>query len=287
VVFRAIRDDEFPAAAELFFDALTDLTARHNIAAPHRTAETMAEGYRYVARTGIFRVASLGDTLVALACATVRDDIWFLSGFWADPAHRLQGIGGPLLREVWDEGRRRGTRAHYVWASIDFAALASYMKLGMLPGSQLFAFSGVPHALPEVGASLRAEPLDPAAVAGLDRDLVGAGREDDHRFWLGRGRRGVTLWRGRELAGYYVTHKGTIGPAGWATDELGPQVLAHALRDAAADGAEVQLTAPGVNHTALRLAFSSGLQLVRTSHLLWTEPIGHQERYLPSGPLLY
>src|SRR5204863_951543 len=119
-----------------------------------------AAGYAFVARTGIFRVATLDGRIVALACATVRDTQWFLSGFWADPSLRQRGIGGPLLREVWDEGIRRGCRQQFVWSSIDPTAIATYLKLGMLPGSQLFAFAGSPGS--------PAAPLDTSPLRSED-----------------------------------------------------------------------------------------------------------------------
>lgn len=284
---RAIRDDEFPAAADLFFDALEDLTTRLNMPAPHRDRELVAHGYRYVARTGIFRVAAAEDRLAAIACATLRGGQWFLSGFWTDPARRLSGIGGPLLREVWDEGVRAGARCFYVWSSPDLPAIASYMKLGMLPGTQLFAFAGRPD-VPAVSPSVDAEPLTPERIASLDRELVGVRRDDDHRYWLERaGARGRLVTIGGDAVGYYYAHGGTIGPAGWVTDAAGEPLLRHALADAARDGTDVQLTVPGSNHLAVRLSLASGLRLVRVSHLLWTAPIGHMDRYIPSGPLLF
>jgi len=286
VVYRTIRADEFPAAADLFFDALADLTTRLNMPAPRRDPGLVAEGYRYVGRTGIFRVASVDDRLVALACAIVRDGVWFLSGFWTDPALRLQRIGGPLLREVWDEGRRMGAGSFFVWSSPDFAAIATYMKLGMLPGTQLFAFAR-PARSSAGDEGLRTEPLSPERVRALDLALVGVRRDGDHGYWLDRaGARGRVVTAGRDVVGYYYVHDGTIGPVGWASDDAGEAVLRLAIADAG-DGREVQLTAPGMNHTAIRVALASGLRLVRTSHLLWTEPVGAMDRYLPSGPLLF
>ncbi len=287
MVYRAIRADEFTAAADLFFDALEGLVARLNMPAPHRDRDLVAHGYAYVARTGIFRVAAVDDRLAALACAIVRDGIWFLSGFWTDPARRLQGIGGPLLREVWDEGRRAGARSFYVWSSPDFPAIASYLRLGMLPGTQLFAFAGAAAPVP-IDAAFQTGSLEAERVADLDRALVGARRDGDHRYWLDRaGARGRVVTRGGDVVGYYYVHDGTIGPAGWATDDVGESVLRLAIADASEDARDVQLTAPGMNHTALRVALASGLRLVRASHLLWTEPIGAMQRYLPSGPLLF
>lgn len=263
------------------------MTSRHNMPAPHRDVDLVARGYAYVARTGIFRVAEKDGRVVGIACAILRGTYWFLSGFWADPSLRLQGIGGPLLRAVRDEGRAAGARVFYVWSSPDAPAIASYMKLGMLPGTQLFAFAGTPTRMPAVRV-LDTEPLTAARVADLDRDLVGVRRDGDHGYWLGRDDvRARVVLDGRDVAGYYYVHGGTVGPVGWSREDAGETVLATAVMDAARGGGDVQLTAPGMNHVALRLALASGLRLVRQSHLLWTEPVGHMERYIPSGPLLF
>lgn len=284
---RAIRDDEFPAAASLFYDALADLTARRGMEAPHRDVDLVARGYRYVARSGIFRVAVVEGRLAAIACAIVRGPQWFLAGFWADPALRLRGIGGPLLREVRDEGERSGARVFYVWSSPDEAAIASYLKLGMLPGTQLFTFIG-PLDAPPAPPAFATEPLTPERVSDLDRTLVGVRRDGDHGYWLDRaGARGRVVRRGDEVVGYYHVHDGVIGPAGWTRDDAGHGVLAAAFADAATDGKALQLSIPGMNHTALRFALASGLRLIRQSHLLWSAPVGDMARYVPSGPLLF
>ena len=72
-----------------------------------------------------------------------------------------------------------------------------------------------------------------------------------------------------------------------ASGDLAELVLWYALTHAGNDAPEVQLTIPGTNHRALRYALGSGLRLIRQSHLLWTEPVGAMERYVPSGPLLF
>lgn len=224
--------------------------------------------------------------LVALACAIVRDDEWFLSGFWASADARQQGIGGPLLREVWDEGVRRGARRQFVWASIDPTAIATYMKLGMLPGSQLFAFSGAPRG--DARAGLDTAALTAEVASSVDRTIRGVPRAVDHEWWASKAgvvRRAATK-RGK-IAGYYYVDQGQIGPAAWLAPEDGPALLASAIRDAALAADEVKIVVPGMNRVGIETALGSGLRLVRNSHLLWTEPFGRMEQYIPSGPLLF
>ena len=231
-------------------------------------------------------MAALDGRLVSLACAILRDDEWFLSGFWTSAHVRQQGIGGPLLRQVWDEGVRRGARRQFVWASIDPTAIATYMKFGMLPGSQLFAFSGTPRA--DGVAVLETATLTPEAAASIDRTIRGVPRIVDHEWWArtaGVVGRSVTK-RGR-LAGYFYVDKGQIGPVAWLASEDGASVIAHAMHEAARDAGEVKIVVPGMNRVGLEAVLGSGLHLVRNSHLLWTEPFGRMEQYIPSGPLLF
>ena len=224
--------------------------------------------------------------LVALACAIVREDEWFLSGFWASADVRQQGIGGPLLREVWDEGVRRGARRQFVWASIDPTAIATYMKRGMLPGSQLFAFSGAPRA--DARAGLDTATLTVEVASSVDRTIRGVPRAVDHEWWASKaGVVGRAVTKRGKIAGYYYVDKGQIGPAAWLAAEDGPALLASAIRDAALTADEIKIVVPGMNHVGLEIALGAGLRLVRTSHLLWTEPFGRMEQYIPSGPLLF
>ena len=243
-------------------------------------------GYQFVDRTGIFRVATLDGRLVSLACAILRDDEWFLSGFWTTAAVRQQGIGGPLLRQVWDEGVRRGARRQFVWASIDPTAIATYLKLGMLPGSQLFAFSGAPRADPAAGFD--AGPLAPEVAVSIDRTIRGVPRAVDHEWWAQKvGVVGRSVTKRGTLAGYYYVDRGQIGPAAWLRPEDGASVIAHAMHEASPGAEEVKIVVPGMNRVGLETALGSGLRLVRNSHLLWTEPFGRMEQYIPSGPLLF
>ena len=287
MVNRDIRDDEFDAAADLFFESLTDLVRRHNSLPPRRTHDIVVGGYRHVAKTGIFRVAEFDGKIVALACATLRETQWFLSGFWARPDLRLRGIGGPLLREVFEEGRRRGAQSFYVWSSIDEAAMAAYLKVGMLPGTQLLTFTGEPRRLPAAFAGYTTSEFAYDEIAELERQVVGVSRAVDDAYWREHNFVARAVRRGGEVVGYYYLIDGIVGPCGWASDKVAEAVLGHAVRDAAAASPTVSLSVPGMDHAALRVALACGLRLIRQSHLLWTRPIGDMTRYVPSGPMLF
>jgi hypothetical protein len=216
----------------------------------------------------------------------VRGPLWFLSGFWARPDRQKTGIGGRLLREVWDEGRARGASTFFTWSSIDLTAMASYLRRGMLPGYQILSFVGGPASTTVVASDVA--PLSPQVAAALDRDVIGTSREIDHGFWSTEpGRVGRAVMRGGRPVGYYYVRAGSIGPAAWTSSTDADAVLRAAIAEARAQSPIVRLRALGANHDTIRFALASGLRLAGYSHLLTTAPFGHLDRYAPSGPTLF
>jgi len=288
VARRPARPEDVEAAADLFLVAVADLHGRSGTPATPPPRPVVLANYGHILRTGIFVVAESGGRMVALANAIVRDRLWFLSGFWTLPGLQKRGIGGPLLRAVWDAGRDAGAETFFTWSSVDVGAMASYMKLGLLPGTQILSFAGTARRLPAVPHGFELRPLTVAAAAAVDRGIRGTARTMDHSFWIDE--RGFdaceVLCEGRQ-AGYFYTSGGVIGPAAWLEGRDAEAVLALAFQRAAAGGHEVRLATTGFNHAAIRFALGAGLTLASCSHLLLSAPFGHLEHYLPSGPSLF
>lgn len=286
-IYRRAAEADIQESAGVFLSAVADMYARNGIKAPPPDARAVEHNYRHVLRTGIFHVAEVAGRVGAICHAVVRGRLWFLSGFWALPELQRQKLGGPLLRLVRDEGARQGADTFFTWSSVDLTAMATYMKLGMLPGYQLLTFSG---PVPEAGGAdgFEVEPLSVAAAAGLDESVRGTRREVDHRFWLsGAETRGRQLLRDGRVVGYFYLTRGVVGPAAWAEGVGADELLRAACREAGDEAGEFRLMAPGVNHEAVRFALSNGLRLVAFSHLLTSGPFGRLERYLASGPMLF
>lgn len=286
--FRSLRREEVPIAADVFLVSLAELARTHGLPAPlSYTRASVVPAYEHLFETGIFEVAELDGKIVGIAAAVVREAIWFLAMFWVLPEHKLRGIGRPLLERVQRLGEEQGATVRCVWSSIDFAAIANYLKLGMLPGGPIFTFSGPLRNQPMKHPEARLRELDPAQATLIDRFVRGVARDRDHEFWRARGMLAHQLEIEQQVAGYFYVKDGVIGPAAWLAPASGDALLSHALQQASAQAKEVKLVALGVNHTAIRHATNAGLRLVTASHFLSSEVFGKLDCYLPSGPALF
>lgn len=289
ITYRAALEEDVVPATEVFVEGVQDLVRRNGLPPLDITLESRLPWYSYIFKTGFFRVAEQDGKIVALANGIVRGPQWFLSGFWVKPGLQKSGVGGPLLRQAWNEGPKEKARVDFTWSSIDFAAMASYFKLGMLPRCQILTLTAPAKDLrPAVRSSFRVEPIAGVeAVLELDRELRGAERREDLAYLVREGARVFQAVGPKGTAGYFFVKDGSVGPAGWSRREDGAAITRLALEEAAREKKEVRLMLPGINHEALRAGLEAGLRLAGTAHLLASDPIGSTERYLPSGGLLF
>jgi GNAT superfamily N-acetyltransferase len=288
VEYRPVREAEMPETVDLFLTTVHDLGKRWNLNWPLPPREHIEQVYDYIRRTGIFLVAEVDGRLGAICHAIVRDHLWFLSGFWTMPHLQGQKIGRPLLKLVWDEGARIGASVFFTWSSIDLQAMASYMKMGMLPGYQLLNFMGEARCSNEKHYDYEMQPLDLSAALLIDEQIRGTKRGVDHHFWLSEMKsEGRQLVRAGRVVGYYYLNKGTIAPAAWLNERDAGALLEAACREASAQSAQVRMIIPGANHAAIRFALQANLKLAGYGHLLTTASFGQMEKYLTSGPSLF
>lgn len=286
--YRTARPEDIPEMADLFLLALNDLYKRNGVSAVVPPRPAVLQGYEHIRSTGIFQVAEYEGRIVAIAGAVVRDQLWYLSAFWAHPELQRKKIGMPLLKKVWEAGKEAGTTIFFTWSSIDLTAMAAYMKLGMVPGYQNFFFDGVPKQLPEIPSNDEVAPLEKPVVMEIDQRIRGTSREPDHDFWFSNPnlQKKQVLQKGRVI-GYYYLNRGVIGPAAWKQPHHAETVLAFACREASVLAPEIRIALPGINHAALRFAFDAGLRLTSFAHFLSTASFGRMEQYIPSGQSLY
>lgn len=289
VLSRPAREDDIPAAAEVFLIAVAEMAERTGavgMGLPPRAWVEMS--YGHIFRTGIFHVAETEGRVVAMCNAVVRGRVWFLSGFWALPETQNRKVGGALLRGVIAEGERAGAHKFFTWSSPDKTAMAAYLRAGMLPGYQILMFAGTPENLDEPREEFDIRPLELFTAMNLDEQVREASREVDHKYWMSQeAYAGREVRRNGQTSGYFYTTNGLVGPAGWTRAEDADAFLTIACREAAKGAEEVRLLVPGVNHDAIRFALRVGLRFTGFSHLLTTAPFGRMEQYLPSGPALF
>lgn len=291
IIYRSAVEADIPATLDLFLESVADLYRRHNLEAPLPPRPSIEVAYRHIFRTGIFSVAETDGRLQAICHAIVRDELWFLSGFWARPELQARGVGGKLLRDVWREGAEAGAKKFFVWSSSDETAMASYLKSGMLPGYPVFSFNGTRaalHKLPRAPHGYESEALSFETACDIDGEIRETRRETDHRHWLSEVKlEGRQVRRAGRLAGYYYFRGESIGPVAWLEREDAEAVMTLACREAIAQADAVSLRVPGINHDAIRFALAGGFRLYATAHLFTTAPIGRMEQYLASGPSLF
>ena len=193
----------------------------------------------------------------------------------------------PLLRAVCEAGKRAGATTFFVWSSVDLPAMAAYMKMGMLPGTQIMRFEGTP-ALPDAQiAGYKVRPLDKGFATRLDRILLGTARAADHDYLKRVGFQGRQVLRGELNVGYFYVDGGVVGPVAWNAPRHAQSMISLACRAALESSPSITLRVPGMNHGALNFALKSGLRLTGYSHLLMSAPFGRLEQYLPSGPSVF
>jgi GNAT superfamily N-acetyltransferase len=288
VVYRELREGELPEAVELFLTTLTDMYKRHNADFPLPPRPMVEKFYDHIYRTGIFQVAEVEGKIGAICHAIVRDTQWFLSGFWTLPHLQGQKIGRTLLERVWNEGARSGARIFFTWSSIDIQAIATYMKMGMLPGYQILTFTGEYRTQNDATRGYESRSLEISTAIAIDWQVRGTHREIDHQFSIEEFKaEGRQVMRDGRAVGYYYFTGGNIGSAAWLEERDAEAVLSCACRDASGQAEQIRLVALGVNHAAIRFALQAGLRLASYSHLLTTATFGQMEKYLPSGPSLF
>src|SRR5689334_15781112 len=79
---------DLEAATDVFITSLDDLVQRKGLLPSTFTRASVLPVYTHIWRTGIFEVAEEDGRIVSICHAIVRDELWFLSGFWTLPAYQ-------------------------------------------------------------------------------------------------------------------------------------------------------------------------------------------------------
>ncbi|MBX9668340.1 MAG: GNAT family N-acetyltransferase [Candidatus Obscuribacterales bacterium] len=306
ISIRPATKEEVVASVDLFVETLYDLRRRFSLVGQPIDKVEWTRGFHHILDTGIFYVAVVDQEIVGVCNGVVRDNLWFLTSFWVDPKCQGQGIGKKLIDKVWETATDSGADNFFVWSSIDMRAMHQYLRLGMLPGYQIFTYkislTDLPTGIDDIRAELhdrgilhqghrtgyRVEPLTISVAAAIDLNVRGAGREIDHEYlMIPPSTQAFALIHDEKPVGYFYLQAAAVGPAAWLSNEHGSAVLSMAIAMKRPHSDSLVFLVPGCNHLALKAVIAMNGRMVSTSHFFTANPFGKLECYLPSGPLLY
>lgn len=260
---RRTRDQDLPAAYDVFRAAIGELYERHRMRPPGPPLEVFISMQEHLLRTDGDRahVAVEERRLVGFASSMARGGAWHLASLFILPKFQGQGLGRELLDRAWGDG--------YAWRTTLTDAIqpisnGMYARRGLIPAAPLLQLAG--NASVSDLVPLEPSEPEPAAVASLDLAAYGFDRAVDHAYWSQQ--TAATLWRrdGEPLAYSYAWPSGRIGPLAGTDAESAALALTAAL--AQRGGAPAIVVAPGTAAPLIEAALAAGLKMQAPPGLL-------------------
>jgi GNAT superfamily N-acetyltransferase len=227
-------------------------------------------------------VAVIGDSVVGVALAGLREGLWYLAQLHLDPAYQGRGIGRRLLAAALDYGRpARGMLLH---SSLDPRAMRCYQRAGFALEPALRAEGRLRRgAVPAVADVRLGTPADLDLAADLDRAQRGAAHGPDLELLLRLGATLFVLDRGRHR-GYALVHdEPTIVVA--SDLAAAEAVLWTALAESPGDHVGIHVLR-GDQQWAIDVAVRAGLDLRPVGPLCRRGETGRLAPYLPHNAVL-
>lgn len=289
IVFKKVEKHELPEIVNVYLTSRINMQSRLGENPANISDEEIAlslKNYTHILDTGIFYGVSIGGQIKGLSCAVVRDDVWFLSGFWVLPDFQNKGLGRPLLERVYKEGVKLNAKKFCVWSSLDPTAQTCYMKMGMVHGHPIYRLAGPIKSTPTI-PDYELETLDINTATTIDAIIRGTTRKQDHEYWLKNGHKGFQVMLKNSPVGYFYCKNGIVGAGGWTMEEAGIPTTLLALKQASTESDKVTIIPGGSNNTSIKVALSLGMRVSGSALFLTSEPFGSLNQYLTSGPVLY
>jgi GNAT superfamily N-acetyltransferase len=273
---------------EVYYESLTDLARRNNQPTPNRDINTTLKFYNHAMKKGIFYVATSNEKIVGFSGAIIRDNLWFLSAFWVLPEFQRKGIGFPIVQRVYNGGIEKGCTNFTVYASMDYPALSSYMKLGMYPGYPVFNFDGPVNLFNISDQKFKSYEIGNSSY-DLDYNIRGVNRIIDHNYWKETGNKGSQIEINNKVIGFYYFRKGFIGPLVSNNKTYTELLLKIAINDSINhfQSNSIELKVPGVNHSALKFVLDNNFRIKSSAYFLFSKNFGDLQNYIPSSAGLY
>lgn len=300
ITYRQGSLEDNPAAFDVFLPSLEDLGRRSGFMAitggdnPEVMANLRAlrsPMFEHIQRTvDQFWLAEDDGRAIGYARSILRDGLQELCELFVLPGCQASGVGHELIRRALPD---IGAKDRVIIATSDARALVLYMKAGVYARFPTVTFSRRPRDRAySAGLEIRLlldRPQDLAAIAHIDRQVIGHAHDVDHR-WLLAQRQGYLYTHNGVLLGYGYVGIGDCGPFALLDPAWYPDVLSHAesmvarLKPGEAD--EVYFEIPMINRHAVDYLLGEGYQMSSFLALFMSNvPFGNFEQYIfPSPP---
>ena len=310
VTFHLAGEEDLERTYRVFVAATNDYLAARNLplVSADSTPPPRAMAFRWHilehdARR--FWVAKDADQVIGFGIAMLRGEVCYLADLQIIPAYQGRGIGFALLQRCLNE--REAAKARIRWTITDATYPTSngiYAHFGMYPWLILTALTGtlsgndviVDTEFAGSARQLTADPADIAALASVDREVLGLQRDADHKQWLDQPDMvGYLFGEPSRPMGYgyhsipgrsYVPTAGAIGPVAMSAQQPSCAVNALSFLLARMQGLgvkEVRIKVPGVLRESIHYLLGLGLRFTTPQLILASEPVAQMERYAPSG----
>jgi predicted N-acetyltransferase YhbS len=289
---RALTEADVDAAADVQLASFDDLDRRQGGEVERRT-EIRVKGIRTRIRhflrhdaAGSWVATDDGGTVVGVALASVRGDLWGLSLLVVTPGVQSAGAGRRLLDAAlsYSEGCDRAV----ILSSRDPRAIRLYATSGFDLHPQMAA-EGIPdlRELPASVTRCRAiGPDDDALLEKIDQQVRRATRGPDHE-WLGRLGLGYVCDDDAGQGYAYCTSTGSdVFTLAAGDDATASDLLWRCLQVAAVAGGSIKVSDLGAGQQwGMRTALAARLSLAPRGPVFWRGG-SPPPAYLPSGSLL-
>jgi GNAT superfamily N-acetyltransferase len=219
VELRPITNADLAACAEVYYAAQDELYGQRGLPRLPRNPSALTSLFAHIVASDpqLCWLARDGTgTVSGFAMAVARGTLRYLSFLFVAPDLQGRGVGRALLARTMPPSGHRGVAIE----AIQPASAALYASIGLLPRLPIYTFIGqLREDLPGLPAGLTLEPLEGGreVLDGLDEQVLGFSRRQDHQAWLGWDRQCYVAFDetlvDRPAVGYGYAHRsGRFGP---------------------------------------------------------------------------
>ena len=225
---RAMRADDVVSAEAAWDQAYRTMLAEHHIPVPPGTPELSERtqrrmGYLRETDPGGSWVAEADGTIVGLAEAQRRGDIWVLAILGVVPGYQNLGVGRALLERALAYGSPTSPGA--IFSSPDPRAMYRYLSAGFTLHPTATGYGPVRRPPDEPSSVREGSVADLDHVQAVDRTVRGVDRGGDIGFLVATGLQLLVDDRG----GYAVTQGGRLSMLSALDEEIATDLLVAAM----------------------------------------------------------